>query len=253
MKKTTLTIATLICVAAVGRAADVQVKVAPYVRNEERITAFDDYLRTEKHFRAQSRKDLEKNLRDDWILANSFLENAYTPEEKAKVVNLVNRYLAKREVQRIQKKIGISDDVLKSYYLDHISDYRLKPIVSMKIFHFKTLEDADTFFRFAKTHSYEEAVKKAEAMQTKPIDYTHPLNMMQPIFRLSMRNKTDKEYFTPPQFVGKDFAVLYVADIKPREGYVPFEKARKGIGKELWKKTYLRMRRQILDSYQDKK
>lgn len=232
--------------------ADVNVVPSAYQKDETRITAFDNYLRKTRHFRAQSREDLEKNLRDDWLLANHFIEKAYTPMEKAEIVNLVNRVLAQKEIERIQKKIGIKDDVVKSYYLDHLSEYRLKPMVSIKIFHFASLRQADDFYRFALKHTYAQSTEKLKKDGIKAVDYTHPLNMMQPVYRLSLRNLEDQHYFTPPQFVGKGFAVVYVDTIKKRDRYAPFDKVKKSIAKMLWQKTYLEKRAEILASYQDK-
>ncbi len=254
MKKT-MGIVVFAVLAAMGtlQSAEVDVKPVPYVKNEKRVKAFDEYLREVKHFRANSWKDLEKNLRDDYLLANHFLKNGMNDDERARLTNMVNRYLAQREVQRIQKSIGISDDVTRSYYLDHLRDYKLKPIVSLKNFHFKTLEEADAFYRFAKENGYAKALQKAKTMGVEPIDYTHPLNMMQPLFRLSLKNRHDSGYFTPPQYVPKDFVVLYVADIKQRDGYIPYDKVKRAIARELWQKTYLRKRMEILSSYDGEK
>ena len=113
MKKKTAALLSILAV-TLSRAADVDVKPVPYVRDEKRIQAFDDYLRNVRHFRANSSKELEKNLKDDWILANHFIETAMTPMEKAKLVNMVNRYLADREIKSLQRASGISDEVAKS-------------------------------------------------------------------------------------------------------------------------------------------
>ncbi len=233
-------------------AVEVEITSSVYKTDENNILAFEQYLKEEKNFRAESRKDLEKNLREDWILAEVYVQNNFNDYEKSKLTNMVNRYLAKEQIKKIQKKIDISEDVVKSYYLDHLDNYKLKPYVEMKIFNFDTLESAHAFYIFTQSHTYDESLQHAVKEDIAYVQYNNPFNRMMPEMRHSLRDMKQKNYFTPPQLYKKQYMVTYIENITEREGYVAFEKTRKYIKKLLWKKTYLKQRSDLLSQYEAK-
>ena len=249
MKKSILLTFVLVYFAS---AVDIDVKIEPYVKNEENIAAFNQYLKTEKHFTADSQKGLDKHLHDDWLLANHFAKDM-SSYEKALLTNMVNRYLARKEIEKIQKSIKLSNDVLKSYYLDNLKDYKLKPLVDLTVFNFKTLEDAHTFYKYSQEHNYTQTSEFAKEQEVKQFEYKYPLNKMMPIFRLSLRDLKQTGYFTPPLFYGKEFLVIYVKDIKQRDGYLSFKKVKGHIGTILHKQTYLQKRNELISIYQEEK
>jgi len=239
------------CACSLG-AVEVEVKSSVYKTDENNILAFDRYLQDDKNFRAESRKDLEKNLHEDWILAEIYIKDNFNDFEKAKVTNLVNRFLAKEQVKKIQKEIKISDDIIKSYYLDHLAEYKLKPYVEMKIFNFDTIESAYEFYIFSRSHTFDESMKYAINNNISPEKYNHPLNRMMPEMRYSLRDTKQKKYFTPPQVFKQHYMVSYIENVTERDGYVEFKNVKKYIEKILWKETYLQKRFDLVSQYKEK-
>lgn len=241
-----------IVMATVAMAVDVELKSAPFARNENNLAAFDQYLQEEKHFRAASKKDLEKNLREDWILAEHYIKNGLSDYEKAMIVNMVNGYLARKETEKMQREAGIDEKVVKSYYLDHLAEYKLKPILQLKIFRFDTLDNAFDFFQYAREHTYTEAEDFASKMGVAKKPFNYPSNMAPREYRNALRDMTQTGYFTAPQLIRDEYTILYVEKITHREGSVPFGEIKETLSQELWKKTYLKKRAELVSSYQDK-
>ena len=242
---------TIFAFAILLQAVDVQVKIEPYKSNEMNIEAFKQFLIDKMHFHPDNQKDLDKRLNEDWLLANYFVKKYNSPFEEADVTNMVNRYLADKAVEKIQRSVKISDDVLRSYYLDHKNKYRMKAIVTFDLYTFKSLQKADAFYRFAKEHNASEVAAYTKKERIKTSSYKSRLNMMLPVFRLVMIDLEQSGYYTPPVYYNHDFDVLYIKNIEKKDEYVPYRVAKKEIAKKLYKQTFLKKRKEILETFMD--
>ncbi len=233
--------------ASAMQGAEVDLKATAYQKDELRIQAFEEYLRKTRHFRPQKHSELDRNLKEDWLLANRFVTEGMSPKEKAFITNMLNRELARMEVERIQRSVKISDDVPRSYYMDHLEDYKLRPILSFDIYTFKTVEKAEAFYEYTKKHTAEEAAAYAKKEKIKTVPYKAAENKTIPYLRRVMKDNHSSGYFSSPVFFNKEFSVIYVADIKPQKGYLPYEKVKPHIMNILFKKTYLEERQRIIE------
>jgi hypothetical protein len=227
--------------------AEVDLKAVPYQKDELRIQAFEQYLRQSRHFRPQKHSELDRNLKEDWLLANRFIKEGMSPEEKAWITNALNRELARMEIERIQRSVKISDDVPKSYYMDHLEGYKLRPILSFDIYIFKSLDKAEEFYQYTKKHTKKEADEYAKKEKVKIIPYKAAENKTLPLLRRIMKDRRRTGYFSPPVFLNNEFSVVYVADIEQRKGYLPYEKVKPRIMETLFKQTYLEERKRVVD------
>lgn len=230
-------------------AVNVELNSSPYVKNQNNIDAFTVYLRDVKNFRANKEADLDKNLHDDWMLANNYLSKHITPLERAEVTNMVNRYLAAKEIRRVQESIQLSDDIVKSYYLDNLDKYRLKPMLNLTLFTSKNLDKAREFYDYASSHNIAQAKEYADKNSSKIVykDYSASENRTVPVIRRAMRDMNSTNYFTPPLFHIDSFLVVYVDNIEQRSGYVEYERVKSSIVKLLRDKTFIQERKKIVE------
>lgn len=246
-------IAVLLILAIEVSAVEVTIKEAPLNTSKEKIDAFKEYLKANGNFTANSENDLLKNLEDDVTLANHYIAEGMSKNEEQKINNMINRYLAKAEVKRIQEKIKLDDKIIDSYYLDNIETFKMKPIADITILQFKTLESASDFFSKTKKKESKELMIDAKEEAAKLTQYKHPINKMYPVYRDSLRDYNESDYFTPPQYIKGQFVLLYVKSIEDKNRYYPLEKVRKYITDTLYKETFVRERRKIIDDYRGEK
>lgn len=227
--------------------ADVVMNAVPYEENEARIQAFEYYLKTEEHFVAKEPKELQQKLQEDWLLANRLLREGMTDFEKGRVVNALNRFMAKMQIKRIQDAVKIPDDVPMSYYIEHKNNYKLKPVFTFELYRFKRFDDALAFYNYASVHAKADVDQyvKDNNISTRP--YVAPENRALPALRLMMKDKTSVDYFTYPVLIKRNFNVIYVDDIEKRAGYLPYGKVKKHILSILFKETYLRAREKTIE------
>lgn len=228
-------------------AADVVLEAVPYEKNESRIQAFEYYLKTEEHFVAKDPKELDQKLQEDWLLANRLIREGMTDFEKGRVVNALNRFMAKMEIKRIQDAVKIPDDVPMSYYIEHKNNYKLKPVFSFVLYSFKTFDDALAFYSYASVHAKAEVDQYATDNNISTRPYVAPENRTLPALRLMMKDKASVDYFTYPVLIKRNFNVIYVDGIEERSGYMPYGKVKNHILSVLFKETYLRAREKAID------
>lgn len=251
-KAMSLVVLGLLSVSAL-QGVEVDVNVTAYQKDALRIQAFEEYLRKSRNFRPQKHSELDRNLKEDWLLANRFVREGMSAKEKAEITNTLNRELARMEVERIQRAVKISDDVPKSYYLDHMKEYKLRPILSFEIYAFKTLDKAAKFYEYAKHHTVDEVAAYAKKEKIKVLPYKAAENKTVPLLRRVMKDNTSTGYFTYPVFFNKEFTVVYVAGIEQRQGYLPYEKVKSHIMNTLFKKTYLEERQRVIREEDEKR
>jgi len=244
----------LICVISVSvKAIEVKLKVDEFILNENKVVAFKEFLQNTRRFKANSDQDLIKNLEEDWILANAYYKLGLNDIEKEKIINLVNREMAKKYIYRLQNEAKVSDDIAKSYYLDNIENYKVMPIIDMKIFRFKSLDECDKFYQFTKSHTFVNVLDYVRDNNITVLPYKTRYNSMFPVYRNSIKDYKQIKYFTPPQFISGFFTVLYINDIiKSDKKYIPYSMIKQEIMKELNKKLYLQKRKSIIDKFRGK-
>lgn len=252
-KVSKISIAILLAMSMQASAVEVSVKEANFVRNKDKKEAFKEYLKSIGNFTANSDNDLYENLEDDAILANHFIHKGISSMMQAKFENMVNRYFAEAQIKKMQNEIKLDDKIIKSYYLDNLETFKMKPVADIMILQFSTLEDASEFFNTTKDKNAQDVMNEAKKKSERLIEYKHPVNRMYPVYRDSLRDYNQSNYMTPPQYIKGKFAVLYVKNVEVKNAYYPLEEVKPYIINTLHKKTYVRERKSLLDTYREEK
>lgn len=212
----------------------------------QHIDAMKEYLFETQRFTPNSDQDVV-----DILIENKLLTEAYMKLRNKSAIHAMKdvvseAYFAKAMIKLKQKLISIPAEVVKSYYLDHIDEYKMKPIIDLDIMMIKSLDTAFDVFNQSRLKTYNEVKKYAQGKGVNIKKYRQPVNRMPVFLRKTLRNYTDSQYFTPPQHTRKGFMILYVKSVEPQKGYWPFEKAKKEIEKKLYKQSYLNMRKKLV-------
>lgn len=204
-----------------------------------------------KRFTPNNDNDIRKIILDNKMLANAFIESKdFDKQAKLRLEVSVNEMLAKQYVKTIQAKISISDDIAKSYYYDHIDNFKYGPMAKLDIYTFPKLDDAFSTYERVRSKGPDEVRKMLEAKGVKSRPYNGALKFMYPEIRNALRNSKDQNYFTPPQYHDGGFILIYVKEMNASENIVPFEKVKKSILLDLRKKTYLKMREEAIKQHE---
>lgn len=246
-----ISIGILLAISVHVSAVEVNVKEAVFIGNKDKKDAFKEYLKSSGNFTANDDNDLYKNLEDDAILANYFIRNGISSMEQAKLENMVNRYFAEAQIKKVQNEIILDDKIIKSYYLDNLETFKIKPVADMTIVQFKTLEDASEFFFDTKDKNLKDVINDANEKAEKLTEYKHPVNRMYPGYRDSLKDYNQSNYLTPPQYIRGKFVVLYIRDIEVKNTYYSLEEVKSHIIKTLHQKTYIRERKKLIDNYRE--
>ncbi|BCD63186.1 hypothetical protein NitYY0826_P27 (plasmid) [Nitratiruptor sp. YY08-26] len=205
------------------------------------IDALKFYTKEKFHF-IMNEDGAKKIAKENRILANAYLkEGLLTPFKKRVILIQVEKELADQYVKRLQKSIHLSEKVLKSYYYDHLKQFKKSDEVQLVQYRFKTFEDALTFYRNP---------KKGLKYTKKNVGWKELNRIVNPYRAIISSTKVGG--YTPPFVVGKNtYDIFYVKNKKiNKDSYIPFEKVKKNIAEILYKKTFDRAREKVLEKYQ---
>ena len=198
-----------------------------------------------------SPKGAKRLVKENRALANAYLRRyGLDPQVEDRLRVISEFVLADEMVQRIQRSIQIPPEVVHSYYLDHLDQFKRDDKVKMRSFLFKTPDDAMAFYMENKGESslkrLEEAAKKYSLETLR--DYKEaPLKALSPYLRSHIK-KGKKGYLLPPQLSPSRYEVFYVEEYKEEKGYKPFDEVKEEIEKQLHQKRYIRDRKKIISS-----
>ena len=231
--------------------AVLQIEKGSVGASAEEVGILRELIMQRNHFVPSSDKDVEKIIIDNKKLSNAFVDCCW-PERKVELEVELNELLAKKYIRYIQAQVKIPDDIAKSYYLDNIEKYKYGPTAKLDIYTFDKLEDAFETYQKLESLPLKKALALLREKKVESYPYSGPLKFMYPHIRAALKNKKDKDYFTPPQFDGGKFILIYVKELDEDDHYVEYEKVKQSIVRELHKKTYLRMRDEALKKYDEK-
>jgi len=235
-----------------SNAVEAQLKKSDTSVSKDEIDVMKVHIYEKNRFTANSDKDIKNIIYRNKILSNAFLDKYYDKDEKTKTSIMLNEYFAKKIVQKIQAEIGISNDVVRSYYLDHVEDYRYLTTAELDIYMFDSLDEAYKFYDFSTKNSVQDALSYLEENKIKSRPYNGALKFMYGSIRNALRNDKEENYFTPPQYRLNKYVTIFVKKMKNKPGYIELKDVEKNVKKKLWQLTYLKKREEIINEYEQK-
>jgi hypothetical protein len=210
------------------------------------------YLKDEKKFTANSKKDVLKFVNDNEIFANIYLDKYFSKDDKALIEIKVDEWLAGKLLEKVEKEIIIGDDILKSYYLNHKKDFQYKPFIDITIFKFDNFQSSFDFYTTVKDKNLTIAQNYAENNSIKYSTFKDHLNSVNPALVAALEKDKEK-YFLPPFYIASKFDVIYVNIYDSSIKYIPFNQTKRRIKSILFKKIYYKKRAEIINNYKAKK
>jgi hypothetical protein len=213
------------------------------------VNALKSYLKKKYRFHI-SEKGAKKVVKENRILANEYLrQGLFRNDEKKRLQIEIETRFADEFVEHLQRKIKISPEVVKSYYYDHLDEYKESDEVGLERFRFKNFQDAMKF--------YEEASSQPDERERILSKYNgkkiYKGEVKKERLRESISSFITKDAvgtFLPPMIGRADAVdVYYVYSYRPAKGHKPFEKVKKEIEDLLYKKTFAKEREKILSKY----
>jgi hypothetical protein len=205
------------------------------------VEAIKEYTR--KRYRFIMNEDgARKVVRENRILANEYVRQGLLSKKERDLIRIeVEKKLADAMVSKIQRRIRISDEVAKSYYKDHLDEFKKPDEIKIVRYRFKRFDDAVEFYKGSK-----KGVGEKKDLGWKRID------SLKPAYR-SFIEKGKEGYYLPPIIVGKNvYDVLYIEKYKNNDSkHIPYEEVKEKIKDLLYKKTFDRERAKILERYDE--
>ena len=197
-------------------------------------------------------KGAKKVAKENRILANVYLKryplDTFT---KHRIKIMIEDYLAKKMVDKVQKQIAISPKVIQSYYYDHLQDFKKPATVDLVGFDFPSYESAVDFYYKIRNKDIEFAKKLAKQKNITIASYRHKkIKDLAPSIQKILKKDKEK-YFLPPLIIGDHIKILYVSSYHKAKGYIPLKKVEGKIKKYLYDKTFFQYRKKILEEYEN--
>ena len=210
------------------------------------VDAMKAHLYEKTRFKPNADKDVIQILQDNHLLAQQYLSKLDPQQRQIEMDVILDEVFAEKMIKDAQRKAKIPEDVVRSYYLDNLENYRLHPLYTLHIYQSDDFEQLFQLFQFATDHGAKDVSAKAEALKLKAVQYRQPYKRMPPYLRDLLDDSAKAGKYFPPLYTPKGFVVIHVADVKPQEGYWDFQNAAISIRSTLYQKTYLRMRDTLL-------
>jgi len=211
------------------------------------VFAMKNFLKKKYHFIATNDDGVRKLVKENRILANEYLKAGKLNMNLLKV-ELEKRF-ADAYVRDLQKKIKIPQKVLKSYYYDHLKEFKQSPKVEIVRYSFNTYENAEKFYRQFKNNKQ---INVSDFNGTeKDIGIVDLDRVREPLKGLAQEYK--KGYVSPPYIWSKDrYDVYYIKNFIKRGKYKKFDEVKEDIKKILYDRTFVKEREKIISSHMDK-
>ena len=179
-----------------------------------------------------------KNLvRDNRILANKYIESPYFSKDKKYNQIIIEKIFADNYIQHIQSSIRLPQKILKSYYLDHIEQYKKSDKIFLELFHFSNYQQALNFYQ-------NPLQDRNNIGKGKTIGWVSIKNINSIL--KSLLKKGQENYFLPPIVTKDGIDVFWVKKYKKESGYQGFDTVKSQIKEYLLKKTFVKKREEIL-------
>jgi len=201
------------------------------------IFAMQQYLQRTLNFHIteQGAKNL---VRENRILTNKYIESPYFKKDKKYNQIAIEKLFADNYIQHLQDSIKLPAKVLKSYYLDHIDQYKKPDKVYLELFRFTDYKQALEF--------YQNPSHKSVKAHSKIIGWVS-IDKLNDVLK-SVIKKNKENYFLPPIVTKNGVNVFWVKKYKQESGYESFDKVKRQIKEYLFKKTFSKKREEILKS-----
>ena len=192
---------------------------------------------------------IDKQNAKKYILENRLLANTFLKQHKKVPKNILTneklhfeKTLADAYIKEYQRKIRLSDDVLKSYYLTHKKDFFTIRKISFVPFYFDNFDKANDFYQKNKKNKHLQ-IPKDHQIFSLTTDRIDPL-----VFEVIEKNKPNK--LTPPFFYHGRYVVLYIQQDIPSK-QILYKDAKESIRKILLQKTAVRAKKELLKKISD--
>lgn len=194
-------------------------------------------------------KEAKRVLSENRMLANAWLKtHTLKASDLYNTRHSLEAKFANALIDEAQDKIKTNDDVLKSYYVVHQSEFTYGDLVDFTAFSFKDFDAAYDFYKqnAASPVKADAAAKEAKIEQRSKTQY--PRERLDPVLNNVIGDDVFEEpYLTIPVKFKKEFLVLRI-DGYVKDAPVPYEKAKKRIRRTLLNETRLTARKVLLET-----
>ncbi|SMC10164.1 peptidyl-prolyl cis-trans isomerase [Nitratiruptor tergarcus] len=228
---------------------DIKPDTPPIRVSKGDIFTLKNYLFKKFRFRIKE-KGARKVVLENRILANEYLKQGLlTPREKNRIKIELEIKLADNFVTHLQKSIKISPEILKSYYYDHIKEYKKSDKVQIERIRFKSYQDALEFYKKVNQYPKDKDILLTQFKGKVIYQGTVEKERLKTNIA-SFLQKGKEHYAIPPIVVRSDIIdVYYIEKYIPSQGYKPFEEVKEEIENKLHKQLFAKKRKEILEKY----
>ena len=216
------------------------------------INALKRYLLRKFHFHI-SPEGAKKIVKENRVLANEYLKKGLlTPTEKERLKIELETRFADEFVEHMQRTIKIPEETLKSYYYDHIKDFKNSDQANLVRYRFKDYKNALAFYEAAKKNedTIDRLLKKYGGKEMFKGEI-HVEKLREPL-RSFVKNSAPKSFIPPIALRADAVDVYLIRSYKKNPKYKPFKEVKDKIEDILYKQTFKKERDKIIEKYRKK-
>ena len=209
--------------------------------DQKDIAAMKSFVKKKYHF-IMNEKGAKKIVKENRLLSDAYLKHNLLSDFEKRMIRIeIEKKLADNYVSYLQKKKSFPEKVLKSYYYDHIEEFKKPDEVKLILYKFSKYDDALHFLQNP---------KNVTSYSKQNLGWKYIKGIKNPYRQFIKSGK--KGYYTPVFVMGKNrYDIFYVEDYRDnKNNYFPYKDVRSQIERIFLNKTFEREREKILRQYQ---
>jgi len=191
-----------------------------------------------------TKKAAKKYIQENRVLANRYLKEYKVPKNLLIETELeIDEILARKYIENTQKRLTLGEDVLKSYYIAHQSEFvRPETVVYYPI----QFDDFKTAYNFYSLHKDDSRFLDDYIRENGVKRYNVPKDRIYIAIKEMFKDVRPKTLL-PPTFLGDKFVLFYVKDLLPKKE-LDYKEVKEKIKNRLFKKEFASRRKKLLEA-----
>lgn len=237
----------LLAVSAGAIEIDISPSKSP-VASQSEVSAFVSDVKKREHVLLDD--DVAKSIVEN----NRLLADAYLKEVGIKTAYLqkirfgIEKKLADNLVEKYEETIRTDDDILRSYYVAHIDEFKIGNEIAFKAYTFKTYKDA--FNMYERFSAHKEGIESYAKEHNATVQQREhfPVDNLDSALKYLLDEKRKTPYLTVPTRYRGKYILLQVKQYET-DVLLSYEKVKHEIRQKLLRKIRNRSRDALIKKY----
>lgn len=213
---------------------------------EEIKATIDQYMQNHVKIEYQ---DAKKVVEDNRIMSDIYIKkNPLDDYAKSTILLRIEEFFAGKFIANLQQKESLSDDILKSYYIENTEEFKEPAYLKMKFF---TSNNYETIYKLYSKIKENKSIPNRKFLKENNIsarDVNASITQLRRDIVDMLPSKDMNGFFTTPEFFTDHYTLIYILESK-EEKIKSYSMVKNDIKHKLLLKTFKRKRNEFIKKY----